>query len=106
MSNPWEKNLRKLLAPKVSVDVDLVKALIKAYNLATKLFFNEDMSILCCLDKNVVVEAFGLDGPMSKKVDVEYLNKRFKESTNSFTKATMKRHIIQDRLDAGDIQRS
>ena len=46
------------------------------------------------MDKNAVVEAFGLDGPMSKKVDVEYLNKRFKESTNSFTKVVMKRHII------------
>ena len=93
----------KLLAPEVFVDVDLMKELIKAYNLATKTFYNEDRSILCCLDRNVVVEAFGLDGPMSKKVEMEYLNKRFKESTNSFTKVAMKRHIIQDWLDVGDI---
>ena len=92
-----------LLEPKVFVDVDLVKALIKAYNLATKIFYNEDKSILCYLDKNTVVDTFGLDGPMSKRVDVEYLNKRFKGSTNSFTKVVMKRHAIQDRLDAGDI---
>ena len=45
-------------------------------------------------DKNAIVEAFGLDGLMSKKVDMEYLNKRFKESTNSCTKVAMKRHII------------
>ena len=40
---------------------------------------------------------------MSRKIDIEYLNKRFKESTNSFTKGAMKRHIIRDRLDVGDI---
>ena len=78
------------------MDVKLVKALIKAYNATTKIFYNEDMSILCCMDKIAVVEAFGLNGPTSKKVDMEYLNKRFKESTNSFTKSAMKRHIIQD----------
>ena len=85
------------------MDVDLVKALVKAYEPAMRTFYNGDRSILCCLDKIVVVEAFSLDGPMSKKVDVEYLNKRFKESTKSFTKGAMKRHIIQDRLEARDI---
>ena len=84
------------MAPLAFLDVDLMKALIKAYEPATKIFYNEDRSFLCCLDKNAVVEAFGLDGPMSKKVDVEYLNKRFKDSTNSFTKVAMKRHIIWD----------
>ena len=58
MSNPWEKNLGKLLAPEVFVDVDLVKALIKAYNLATKKFYNEDKIILCYLDKNAVLVWF------------------------------------------------
>ena len=103
MSNPWEKNLGRLLEPKVFVDVDLVKGLIKSYNLSTKTFYNEDRSILYFLDKNVVIKSFGLGGPMSKKVDVEYLNKRCKESANFFTKETMKRHIIRDRLDARDI---
>ena len=56
----------KFLVPEVFVDVDLVKALIKAYNLATRTFYSEDKSILCFLDKNVVIEAFGLGGPLSK----------------------------------------
>ena len=86
----------KLLAPEVFLDVDLVKALVKAYEPATRIFYTTDKSILCCLHKIAVVEAFGLDGPMSKKIDVEYLNKRFKERTNSFTKGAMKRHIIWD----------
>ena len=74
--------------------MDLVKVLIKSYNPSTKTFYNEDKSILCRLDENVVVEAFGLEGPMSRKVDVKYLNKIFKDNTNSFTQETMKRHII------------
>ena len=89
--------------PEIFVDVDLVKELIQSYNPSMKTFYNEDMSIFCCLDKNAVIEAFGLGRPMLKKVDIEYLNKRFKESTKSFTKATMKRHIIRDSLDSGDI---
>ena len=68
MSNPWEKNLGKLLVPEVFVDVDLVKALIKAYNLSRRMFYMEDRSILHCLDKNVVIEAFGLGGPMTRKI--------------------------------------
>ena len=84
------------MAPKVFVDVELVTALIKAYELATRTFYTKYKSVFCCLDKNAVVEAFSLDGPMSKKVDVKYLNKRFKESTNSFTKGAIKRHIIHD----------
>ena len=91
------------MVPKNFVDVDLVKALIKAYNLSRRMFYMEDRSILHCLDKNVVIETFGLGGPMSRKIDAEYLNKRFKETTNSFTKGAMKRHIIKDRLDVGDI---
>ena len=93
----------KLLALEVFLDVDLVKALVKAYEPAMRTFYNADRSILCCLDKIAVVEAFGLDGPMSKKIYLEYLNKRFKESTNSFTKGAMKRHIIRDRLEVKDI---
>ena len=87
------------------MDVYLMKGLIKSYNLSKKTFYNEDKSILCCLDKNIVIEGFGLGGPMSKKIDIEYLNKRFKESTNSFTKEKIKRHIVRDRLDVGDISK-
>ena len=85
------------------MDMDLVKPLIKSYNPSTKIFYNEDRNIIFYLDKNAMTEDFGLGGPMSKKVDVEYLNKRFKESTKSFTKEAMKRHIIRDKLDIGDI---
>ena len=105
VSNPWDKNLGKLLAPKVFLDVDLEKALVKAYESTMRTFYNGDRSILCCPDKIVVVEAFGLDGPMSKKIDVEYLNKRIKESNKSFMKGAMKRHIIRDRLEVGDISK-
>ena len=94
VSNLWDKNLGKLLAPEVFVDVDLVKSLLKAYKPTTRIFYTEDRRVLCYLDKNTVIEAFGLDGPMSIKFNIEYLNKRFKESTNSFTKGVMKRHII------------
>ena len=69
--SPWEKNLGKLLVPKAFVDVDLVKALIKACNPSTRTFYNEERSILCCLDKNGIIEAFGLGGLMSRKIDVE-----------------------------------
>ena len=40
---------------------------------------------------------------MPRKINVEYLNKRFEESTNSFTKKAMFKHIIKARLDVGDI---
>ena len=40
---------------------------------------------------------------MSRKIAVEYLNKRFKESTNSFTKKAMFKNIIKGRLNARDI---
>ena len=42
---------------------------------------------------------------MSRKIDVEYLNKRFAESTKSFTKIALKKHIIRDGLEAGDISK-
>ena len=93
----------KLLAPEVFLEVDLVKAVVKAYEPAMRTFYNGDRSILCCLDKIAVVGAFSLDGPMSKKIDVEYLNKRFKESTKSFIEGVMKRNIIRDRLEVKDI---
>ena len=76
MSNPWEKNLGRLLVPQVFVDVDLMKGLIKSCNPSTKTFCNEDRSVLFCLDKNAIFKAFGMGGPMSKKIDI--VNKRFK----------------------------
>ena len=40
----------KLLTLEVFMDVDLMKALIKAYEPAIKTFFNEDKRILCYLE--------------------------------------------------------
>ena len=51
VSNPWDRNLGKLIMPRVFVDVDIVKALIKYYNLANHAFHNQDKSVLCALDR-------------------------------------------------------
>lgn len=44
--NPWNHNLAKLIFPDVFVDVDLMKELIKAYNLVTRGFHRHDGNIL------------------------------------------------------------
>ena len=49
---------------KVFVDVNLLKALIKEYNLVSPTFHNKDKSILCTLDKETFIEDFDLGGPM------------------------------------------
>lgn len=60
--NPWMRNLAKLIMPNVFVDVDLMKELIRSYNPITKCFHRYDGSILCTLDRNTFIEAFGLEG--------------------------------------------
>ena len=47
------------------MDVDLIKALVNAYNPTTRSFHRKDMSILCMLSKDAFVEAFDLQGPVS-----------------------------------------
>ena len=42
------------------MDVDLIKALVKAYNPTTQCFHRKDMSILRRLSKDAFVEAFDL----------------------------------------------
>ena len=69
--NPWVRNLAKLIFHEVYVNVDLVKALIKAYNPATKSFHKHDERILRTLDRTSFIEAFGLKGQMSVLIDVE-----------------------------------
>ena len=64
---------------KVFMDVDLVKKLIKHYNPLTHSFYRADKSVLCSLDKNSFIEAFGLGGIISTKIDLEDLKKKFKE---------------------------
>ena len=60
ISNPWTRNLEKLIMLEVYLDVDLIKALVNAYNPTTRSFHRKDMSILCTLSKDAFVEAFDL----------------------------------------------
>ena len=62
--NPWVRNLGKLIMLEVFVDVDLVKALIKCYNLVNKSFHKKDRKFFLSLDKETFIEAFDLGGPM------------------------------------------
>ena len=45
--NPWNRNMEKLIFPEVFIDVDLLKALINAYNLTTQTFHRHNESVLC-----------------------------------------------------------
>lgn len=69
ISNPWDRNLAKLIMLEVIVDVDLVKALIKAYDPMTHGFHRKDRSVLCTLDKETFIEAFELGGPLTKLIE-------------------------------------
>ena len=60
--NPWNKNMAKLIFPKVFIDVDLLKALINSYNPITRAFHRHNGSVLCTLDRTSFIEAFGLMG--------------------------------------------
>lgn len=62
--NPWKMKMAKLIFPEVFVDVDLIKTLFHCYNLATKSFHKKDGTILCKLDHESFIDAFGLDGAM------------------------------------------
>lgn len=64
--------------PEVFVDVDLVKALIKCYNLVNKSFHRRDGSIFLSLDKETFTKAFDLGGPMSLPIEIEKLNEYHK----------------------------
>lgn len=57
--------------PEVFVDVDLLKALINAYNPVTQSFHKKYRSILCTPNKENFVEVFGLQGPMGRKIKLE-----------------------------------
>ena len=71
--NPWVRNIAKLIFPKVFIDVDLVKGIMKTYNLATRSFYKYNGSILCMLERPSFIEAFGLERKMSEQIDVEDL---------------------------------
>ena len=63
--HPWRKNLAKLIFPEVFLDIDLMKALFRCYNPTTKSFHKKDGTVLCTLDRESFMEAFGLSGAMS-----------------------------------------
>lgn len=68
MCNPWKKNLAKLILPEVFMDTNLMKALFRCYNPATKSFHKKDGTILCTLYRELFMEAFGLSGAMGQPV--------------------------------------
>ena len=77
ISNPWMKNLGKLIMLEIYVHVDLIKALVNAYNPTTQSFHRKDMSILCTLSKDAFAEPFDLQGPMSFPINLEKLEATF-----------------------------
>ena len=78
ISNPWNRNLAKLIMQKVIVDVDMVKSLIKTYNPMTHGFHAKDRSVLCTLDRETFIEVFDLIEPMTKIIEKEKLDETFK----------------------------
>lgn len=89
--------------PKVIVDVDLIKALIKSYNPTTKSFHRKDMSILFRLDRETFIEVFDLGGPMKKAIEKETMNETLKNYKIFFTGRVMKRHIPNSKLEKGEM---
>ena len=70
-SNPWVRNLVKIIFSEVYVNIDVVKSLIKSYNPITKSFHWHDKIILCTLDHSSFIKAFGLEGQMSVPIDID-----------------------------------
>lgn len=103
ISNPWDRNLGKLLCPVVFMDIDLVKALVKSYNPAIRAFHRQDKSILCSLDKNTFIQVFGLVGSLSVDINTEELNDKFERHPGAYTKKVIFKHILPYMLKVGDI---
>lgn len=87
----------KLIMPEIIVDIDLVKALIKAYNPLTHRFHKKYKSILCTLDRETFIELFDLGGPMTKITEQDKINETFKNQKSFFTSRVMRRHIPKSR---------
>ena len=76
--------MEKMIFTKFFLDVDLVKALIASYNLATKSFHRYNGSILCALDRTSLIEAFGLGGQMSVLIGIEDLQGKFERNKHHY----------------------
>ena len=100
--NPWKKNLAKLIFPEVFMDVDLMKALFQCYNLITKSFHRRDVTILCTLDRESFIEAFGLTGAMGQPLDLKDLKRRFEAHPTTFTRNSLLQHIPGEFKRVGD----
>ena len=86
--NPWKNNLAKLIFLQVFVDLDVMKALFQCYNPATKSFHRKDGIVLCTLDQDSFIEAFGLTSAMGQLVDLKDLQRRFVANPNAFIGAS------------------
>ena len=75
--NPWNRNMEKLIFPKVFIDVDLLKVLINSYNLRTRTFHRHNGSVLCTLDRTSFIDALGLVGQMDVPIDLGDLQGKF-----------------------------
>ena len=93
---PWKKNLAKLIFPKVFLDVDLVKALNKSYNPATKSFHRHKNTILYKLDHASFIKDFGLEGTMSNPSNLVCLQGKFEGNTKAYIGNYILQHIPVD----------
>lgn len=100
--NLWRNYLEKLLFPEGFEDVDLVKALIKSYNLETKSFHKNYGRILCMLDLTSFIEVCGLEGHMSVPLEIDELKGNFERNMNSYTRKTMIQQTPMDLKKVGD----
>lgn len=73
VSHPWKKNLAKLIFLEVFLDIDLMKPLFRCYNPATKSFQKKDGTVMCTLDHESFMVAFGLSGAMGQPVYLKEL---------------------------------
>ena len=85
--------MEKLIFPEVFIDVDLLKALINSYNPTTRTFHRHNGSILCTLDRNSFIEAFGLMGQMDVPIDTADLQRKFEQNKTYFVSNVMIPHI-------------
>ena len=71
------------------MDVDLVKALINSYNIATNYFHRHNGSILCIVDKTSFIEAFGLEGQTDVPIDIYDLQGKFERNRSHYENNVM-----------------
>lgn len=96
--------MAKLICLEVFIDVDLVKALIKSYNLVTRTFQRHNGSILFTLDRTSFIDKFKLEGQMDVPIDTDDLQKKFANNKTYFVNNVMMPHIPYNVKKAGKFQ--